>query len=287
MAIVERSLGPNSLKDIKTTARIAIDSFSTRFPREIPEYKAVSREAVTTEVRYPINVEEDVLNGVMQIANQRKLSDRPFDYSRLYWAPDQQYNPQHVFQAIIQYPDFHSFPPAKTAFPPEADVKEFMDNVFFSNTPLTIPDQLDIALDISGNNITGAANLAAIATRYGARGYEKKAYPNIEIGPNELREWQKKIAQFEVYDNSGLMDGPGDTYYFWTHVYGALAYKSLEGSMQAAIAQALLEIGTPLMRSVRQHVARNPLQTPHHEPSVIGRDIGLALAEEIGVSYRS
>src|SRR3990167_7338781 len=197
-----------------------------------------------TPLRLPANIEEDTLDGVMQIVDKRKLPQLPIDYSAPYWAPHQRYKRLEVLTSISQYLDFHSCKLPQTVLPPENDVKEFIDKVNSSDKPLTIPAQLDIALDVAGNNIVGAANIGFIATRHSGRSYEKRAYPGIEIGPQEIREWNQRVAQFEVYDASPRYDGPGDTYYFWTHFFGALAFDALGGVRSQAL-QKVLEHGTP------------------------------------------
>jgi hypothetical protein len=284
MALIE-TFPVRGVPKLIETGKIAIGSLSSQFPREIEENRAAFKSSITAELRLPVNVEEDLLGEVTKITEDRRLAELPIDYSKTYWNPTQSYRHSEVLTVVSQYIDFHLYSLPTTVLPPENDVKEFIDRLKESDRPTTIPQQLDIALDIAGNNIVGAANIGFIATRHMGRSYEQRAYPNIQVGPEEIKDWNNKVAQFEVYDQEQRHDGPGDTYYFWTHLFGALAYSAL-GDTKAQVLQGLLAKGTPLMRTVRTYIAKRPTETPHEEASVIGRNLGLALAESIGVNQR-
>jgi hypothetical protein len=84
-------------------------------------------------------------------------------------------------------------------------------------------------------------------------------------------------VQFETYNNSGMNDAPGDNYYFWTHVFGAMAFS--EQGLRQVMAQLAFGKGTEIMAFVRKNIARKqPNITEHAPASELGRAIGLAFA---------
>ena len=139
-------------------------------------------------------------------------------------------------------------------------------------------EQLEIALAISGDNLLGAVNICWIATRFMARGADQRAYPGIFVDAAEIRDWNNQLAQFETYNNSGKNDGPGDNYYFWTHVFGAMVF--CRKGLQAKLAQIAFSHGTQIMTFVRKHIStgNQPNITAHQPASIVGREVGLALA---------
>lgn len=285
MAIIETD--PGREQTVLTTAKIAIRSLSPNFDWEDEQKRAAFQSCVTEEVKLPLNVEDDTFAGIMGVVEERRLAGLSIDYSAPYWAPDTRYERLHVLNFASEYLDKlpSSYPLPMTVLPPEKDVQSFIDRVMASNRPLTAPQQLEIALDETGNNIVGAANVKVVAARHMARGYERRAYPNIAAGPREIAEWNKHVAQFEVYGKSKDMDGPGDGYYFDTQFWTALVLKSLGGT-RSEIHQQISKHGPQAMRFVRTYIARRPTQTPHEEASVLGREIGLAVAEAVGVNHR-
>lgn len=108
-----------------------------------------------------------------------------------------------------------------------------------------------------------------------ARGADQRAYPDIPINVDDIYDWNNQIAQFETFDNSGLNDAPGDNYYFWTHAFAAMAFTNERAQAQLAFSR-----GTQIMAFVRKNIAKGdqPNVTSHDPASIIGRQIGLALA---------
>lgn len=139
-----------------------------------------------------------------------------------------------------------------------------------------IDQQLEMQLDITNNNLIGATNIGWIASRIMARAADKRAYPSIRMGEDEIRTWNTHVAQFETYDDAGVSDGPGDTYYFWTHVFAALIYSNK--GMETEVMKQAFKNGTDVMMFVRKHIAHKPNITSHHPASSLGKEIGLALA---------
>jgi hypothetical protein len=153
--------------------------------------------------------------------------------------------------------------------------KWFIDGLKARPYQVKVDEQLNLALDITGNDLLGALNLAWIGTRLMARGADQRAYPNIPISADTVRDWNTQVAQFEVYDTSGKCEATGDTYYFWTHAFAAVAFANR--GYKAKLAQLAFSRGTQIMH----YAFRNKPQaiiTSHQPASAIGRQVGLALA---------
>jgi hypothetical protein len=187
------------------------------------------------------------------------------------------YDPYEVFGTAIQCVDQHVYALPKTTLPPSDDVRRFIEEVTSRPKKVLLREQLEISLDITNNNLVGAANLAMLATRHMARGADHRSYPDIQVTEEDILNWNNKIAQFEIYDDSGTNDAPGDTYYFWTHFFAALFYAIPNSG--GLVAQQLFEHGTDIMKFVRKYIAHKPNITAHFEASMLGRNIGLALSE--------
>ncbi len=268
------------LSDAMSAVRIAAGILSPRFTRDIESQRRVYKGFIAHELTLPVNVEEDLLNSVMGIVDKRSLANKKIDYVVPYWNKDLKYNPFQMFGALIQYVDFHDEPLPITVLPPQKDVERYISGVLNSDKTLAIPEQMEKLLDITGDNMVGAANLGFISSRLVARTYDRTAYPGIDVSPSVGNEWNRKIAQFEVYEEDAQIDGPGDTYYFWTHMFASLGLRKLEGRTPELI-NSLFANGTQAMRFAREHIARRPTLSRHEEASLLGRNLGLAIAEVI------
>ncbi|GEM_PF-2473804 len=242
----------------------------------VDRHKLVYRAMSQGEQIEPQNREEVLLPEFIKIANERNLTLE--NALHPYWSPDKTYDPLEMFGTLVQFADYHDGPLPSTTLPPEKDVTDYINWVMNIERKATLPQQFEKLLDITGNKLMGAANLGLISSRIMARGLETRAYPNIHVGKNEMFAWNDKIAQFEVYGESDGNDGPGDTYYFWTHMCGALYFTTYEGVDKNAY-DFLFEHGTEIMRFARKWIAGDLTNSQHQEATLLGRNIGLALAE--------
>lgn len=276
---------PNLLvADAITAGRVAAGLFRAG-PRIPAHQDAFSRIAGEELSHASINVEEDVLAGMMGTIERRGLAKKKIDYKSPYWIPEARYSRLEMFGALIQFTDFHDQRLPQTVLPPASDVTSYINKVMSSNHPLTIPEQFEALLGITDNNAVGAANLGFIASRSMARGYDQRPYPEIVVTPENLVEWNKHIAKFEAYDGMMETDGPGDTYYFWTHFFAVAADKALGKGASSAIFQKVFEHGNSVNQFVRRNIAGTPTQSPHQEAAFLGRHMGLAVAETIMPQY--
>lgn len=241
-------------------------------------------------VKEPLNREEDLFTKFLLILEKRNITNILKDKNP-YWLKDTHYNLMEVVGTSIQFIDQHNSSLPKTTLPPAHDIETFINSVLQESKPVTIDRQFDILLDITNNNVIGAANVGMLATRYMARFADQRAYPNLIIGDKKftiktddkditeiMRLWNTKIARFKLYDNSDKNDAIGDIYYFWTHLFAACVL-STDG-FEAKAFQKVFERGTDLMIFVKDYIARarNGVVTSHFESSLLGRTIGLSLA---------
>lgn len=196
--------------------------------------------------------------------------------SEPYWLNGTKYDMHDVFNTSIQFFDDHTAPLPETTLVPDNDIQIYIERVRQTDRKLTIPEQFEILLDITDGHIVGACHLGMAASRIMARHLDKRAYPGILVSPEAMIDWNTRVAQFE---DAGQVtgDGPGDTYYFWTHAFASLVF-SLDGSLKAKMMDEVFKHGTDIMVLTRRHIARIPTNTSHQAASEMGRDAGLALA---------
>ncbi len=241
----------------------------------VDTHRGVYAQIKSIEPTEPLNRDGELQEKIIRVLKDRSVSQPTLDSTRPYWDPDIEYNPMEVFGTLIQFLDYHDSQVPKTILPPEGGVKKYIDTIFQQEGPVTIDRQLSILLEITNNNLLGALNLGFVAARFMGRGMDTKAYPDIPVTDERILLWGQKMAQFELYDGRG--DSTGDTYYFWTHAFAALYFKVHEKNQ--SVYQLIFEHGTEIMKFVRQWIARLPITSDHYEASLLGRNIGLALAE--------
>lgn len=236
------------------------------------------RSQISTEPQIPLNVEEEVRDGFYSVVLKRGLSERSFDYKTPYWSRDQLYNPLDILTTTIAFSDDHNEPLPQTTLPPQEDIQRFAGVIMGSGRRNTVVDQFQLLLDITGDNVVGAANLGFITSRFFARNTDRRAYPGIQLTFDDMRLWDSKVAQFEVYGEDPKMHASSDTYYFWTHFFVAMIGK-LDGRPWARLLNQSFSKGTDLMVLTRKYLVGRPTVTSHREASMLGRNVGFAIAD--------
>lgn len=238
-------------------------------------FRPIYEENAAGPAEPPFNVADEVLPSFLHLLEERQTETDLSYYP--YWEPRLRYDAAEVFGATIQSVDLHDAPLPKTVLPPEKDVSDFIGAIKDGSERVKLDQQFNVALDITNDNLVGATNLCWIAVRFMARGADQRAYPNIPMNERELRQWNGHLAQFEI-PGTDKNDGPGDNYYFWTHVFGAIAFS--DHGVKAKLAQVAFSRGTEIMEFVRKNIARKqPNITAHQPASSVGRQVGLALTK--------
>lgn len=144
--------------------------------------------------------------------------------------------------------------------------------------PITITEQLNIALKFFKGDLSKALINLAVATRAVARGYDTRLVPQISIPISRIINWQKAVAPFgfKTYDE----DPAGDTYHFWEAVVLAISACEKDGfynHFTGTIAEFMGRITPEATEILRHKICRKEGKT-HPEADILGFEIGKALA---------
>jgi hypothetical protein len=192
-----------------------------------------------------------------------------------YWQAAGRYNGLEIVAATIELLDQHDAPLPVTVLPPVADVTRFLALVEAPGRAVTVSEQFELALSITGDGVVGAANLCWIATRFMARGADRRAYPDLPMSPSRLVRWGSRLVP-PADTGTCRADPAGDTYYFWTHVFVVLT--CTRWGLRGWLARVLYRRGTWLMSRARALVAGTPVVADHGAASRLGQAVGRALA---------
>lgn len=89
-----------------------------------------------------------------------------------------------------------------------------------NKSPLGISEQLNLALDLSGNDITSAVIHLSLATRMVARKSDNRIL-SVSLSKEDVFQWKLKLTPFgygEICE-----DALGDTYHFWFAVFAGIS----------------------------------------------------------------
>lgn len=151
------------------------------------------------------------------------------------------------------FSDKHSLPLAISRYfdPDHGDTiaTRIMENA----TPVTVTEQLSIALDQTNGDLTAASVHLSVVSRHMARGLDTNLYPRV-VTPDEMHLWHESVAGFS-YEHSGRNDPAGDTYHFWVayltglsrEAYGDSRYGMLTGKVSDFLAENVAS-ATELLR---------------------------------------
>jgi hypothetical protein len=269
--------------------------------KDYPHYSSIKRrpllnKLVQTPPTKPTelsNREEELLNKFQLIIKERGIEGIP-RIKRPYWIKNGLYDLFEVYGTAIQFIDQHNGQLPKTTLPPSNDIEAYINRVLKEpSKKVTIDRQFEILLDISRNDIIGAANIGMLGSRLMARFSDQRAYPKLHIDgkviiykatPDEeiellMRNWFNKVARFETFnDVNGRNDVSGDQFYFWTHFFAACIY--CQDTIDGKIFQKIFENGNKAMIYVKDKFAKSGTVSDHYEASLLGRNIGLAISSD-------
>lgn len=99
-------------------------------------------------------------------------------------------------------------------------VKAIEDEVSRLNEPVGLTKQLELALNISDNDLTKATVFLALGTRAVSRGLDSRAIGDTYFEDDRTATWKTKVKAFG-YGNK-IEDSQGDTYHFWHAVVAGI-----------------------------------------------------------------
>jgi hypothetical protein len=223
----------------------------------------------------PYLTADAILADLAMLIERRILAADPLkgstDFSP-YWQPRLRATPTQILAGLTELFDNHNAPIPPALLPPELHVSRFIDDVISLEQRSTPAMQLDVALRVTDGHLLGATHVCWIGTRLMSRGADSRAYPHIDVSPQRLLLWSDRVANFETKEGYDKNDGPGDTFYFWSQVWGHLV---LEGcGVLSEIAQAALRRGEAAMKYARKYLAGAPIVADHQTAAFIGREMG-------------
>ena len=170
----------DSVKTIRFAAQACLSLFND-LPTNLVEYRKPLFENLSrVPATEPLNREDSLHSNFLSILDARQIK-LPVVNSGPYWMKNENYNLMEAIGTIAQFTDHHAAPLPRTTLPPAEDTERFINRVFNEPEPITVDRQFELLLDITNNNVIGAANLGMMATRYVSRFGDFRAYPNITI----------------------------------------------------------------------------------------------------------
>lgn len=182
----------------------------------------------------------------------------------------------NLFRSLVSFADDHMEPLSQKYFPVDEShhlIKRVLRTSNLIDAPLSLPNQLDIALEITNGQLLAAGILCHSASRAIGRNRDQRIDSSFRFTSEEMKQWSASIARF---DDANQYDPPGDTYHFWaTFSMGMTLRRSFEQQPISSMAYGLLfYLGADITDASRRFVARNPLFYKHKEVDRMGLKIG-------------
>lgn len=151
------------------------------------------------------------------------------------------------------------------------------------NKPLSLDQQLEIALDVTNGDFTKAVLALAIGTRVMARSEDKRIVDDLEISRERMENWKKCVKAFGY--GEGQEDTAGDTYHFW---HGVLAGMSREEEIDTEIVRLgkqffcdLIYTNTANATEILRHNLFRKEGKTHWVLDMLGYNVGRAFMQMI------
>jgi len=195
-------------------------------------------------------------------------------------------NKREIFGYYVAFADQHNLPTSQR-FSELASGSRLIEAIELESdntkSRVSVPRQIDIALDIFDNKLALSLVNLTLATRAMARNYDDRLGLKVpEITPKRMLEWKDRIAFF-CWDESEYeaSDSAGDTYHFYESMLAALSttdQKNFHDLWTSNVARGLYRQTTEATRILRHRLANHIGQT-HEVIDSVGFEIGLALAD--------
>ncbi|OGM21140.1 hypothetical protein A2714_04885 [Candidatus Woesebacteria bacterium RIFCSPHIGHO2_01_FULL_38_9] len=133
---------------------------------------------------------------------------------------------------FASFVDVHRLPEVDKLLKFEPESVKLIENVeqlAKNGSPLSLSEQLEVALDETDNDITKAVLALAIGTRAMARGVDNRLISSTQIDKDRMENWKDCVKAFGNADE--LEDSAGDTYHFW---HGVLTGMSRQEAVDPA-----------------------------------------------------
>jgi len=145
--------------------------------------------------------------------------------------------------------------------------------------PISVREQLEIAMNMQNNNISKSIIALAIGTRAIARGCDRRLVPNLQITPERIKNWQNVVAPFG--DDFHKEDSAGDTYHFWSSVLLGISASEKDGvynKITGNLTEFLARQTATATIAFRYNLFRKEGKT-HELADILGFETGKAIAQ--------
>lgn len=162
-----------------------------------------------------------------------------------------------------------------------AELRESVAERSKAEGPLDFADQLDLALDQSGGDITVAMWNLFFTSRLHARWLDSKVVPDMpNLTCDEkldlMLEWQRSLAATKEFEPGKPQDPAGDGYYAWTHALAKTTY-SLAMPRRSLLRRPVVStfhFGTRIMHKIVHSLNAQAIDSDHNIAAEYGNAIG-------------
>jgi len=191
---------------------------------------------------------------------------------------------RRVLNYFVAFADQHTHPlPLFSSYAPPCRelLRRILDNSSQLQRPITIPEQLKIALETFPNfNLTEIIIILTITSRAAARNYDSRI--GIAVTPSEMEEWKTAVAPFGYNENT-LNNPAGDAYHFWEAVLAGISVriKRINSAnpyeeITSRILENIYRYAADLTGLIRHKIFKHE-GSPHDTIDVLGFEIGQAI----------
>ena len=233
--------------------------------------------------------QEDIIQLMVSSIKDFEREDlkKPENWRSVSWAWEHQRNRalERFFLTGIAFSDDHGSSLHREFLPKEKALKyqyNLIKATEIKGLCLTIPEQYEIALNITEGHPLDASTVAFIGSRTIGRNHDKRVSSNgrgnFDYDNNDMDKWLKSIAYFDI---SPKFDPLGDTYHWWTCCTMGMLLKA-HSDQQPKKTEAfnfLFNHGAEVMVLLRKWVAQRPLNYVHKEVDRQGLYVGWKVAD--------
>ncbi len=157
-----------------------------------------------------------------------------------------------------------------------------------SSGPLSLSQQLDLALDTTDGNVHEAVWRLFVTARQYSRWYDQESIigmPEISkpLAIDRMVGWSSSVMALKPYQPGVNQDTSGDVYYVWTHALAKLVFGRLSPwyALDARLMQLAVHIGTWLNHNIAHKVSPQTVNSDHTIAAAYGNAIGRVVAKNI------
>lgn len=191
--------------------------------------------------------------------------------------------------ALMQFTDY--IPELQDMRTPYEHVQQLRDAVqerAASNGPLTMADQLEVAVRQTDGDVPNALWRLFVTSRLHARWLDGSIINDMPTLTRDerishMKTWHDSVAAFKEREDGLSQDAGGDTYYAWTHALAKVALTTMPSKQTPVIRVAAhaFHNGTRLMHGIVHTIAQTQgVKSDHTVAAHYGNAVGAAIAAD-------